>query len=326
MFWTIYAEGDAVMTGDRWTTPPAVPDEFWTHPPLVQALAARHMGRVLRAYRHHPWHGHRPLSQAVVAGWLGTEQSRLSKIETGLPSRKLDWLRFVARLLCIPGELLWFAVDDDLAVSGDTRRPVRQQRGDGGEPPPRNEQLKAARLRLPSPADPGLRMSRADVAAAVNTYLADHNLPPLYLDATYIGKLERGMARWPRVNLRRALRAVLGAATDADLGFAPQRHTEAERLTGLAAATGPTLVADAAEQPTVVAEPAGIPAIGAVVAGPAQVTVSVDTASSTGPVVVTVSVLPASEPTAQEAGDPVAGVHSLERARAARAARQGRSA
>jgi hypothetical protein len=40
------------------------------------------------------------------------------------------------------------------------------------------------------------------------------------MDAAYIGKLERGEYRWPNHRYREALRAVLHAASDPDLGFA----------------------------------------------------------------------------------------------------------
>jgi hypothetical protein len=39
------------------------------------------------------------------------------------------------------------------------------------------------------------------------------------LDANHVGKLERGVIGWPRAHHRAALRAVLGVATDRDLGF-----------------------------------------------------------------------------------------------------------
>lgn len=39
------------------------------------------------------------------------------------------------------------------------------------------------------------------------------------MDADYIGKLERGIHRWPNKDYRDALRVVLGAVTDRDLGF-----------------------------------------------------------------------------------------------------------
>ena len=71
---------------------PVVPAAFWSHEPLRRALAARHLGRVIRAYRHHPYHGRQPLPQATVAGWFGVTQAQLSRIETGPPVVHLDRL------------------------------------------------------------------------------------------------------------------------------------------------------------------------------------------------------------------------------------------
>jgi transcriptional regulator with XRE-family HTH domain len=90
---------------------PEVPPGFWQTDELLDALAARHMGRVIHAYRRNPWHG-RPLSQAVVAGWVGLNQTQLSRIETGAPSQDLSKLIQWARVLRIPARLLWFAVPD----------------------------------------------------------------------------------------------------------------------------------------------------------------------------------------------------------------------
>jgi transcriptional regulator with XRE-family HTH domain len=67
------------------------------------------MGRVVHAYRRNPWHG-QPLSQTVVAGWVGLNQTQLSRIETGTPPQDLARLIQWARVLRIPPALLWFAV------------------------------------------------------------------------------------------------------------------------------------------------------------------------------------------------------------------------
>jgi hypothetical protein len=88
---------------------PEVPPNFWDTDELQDALAARHMGRVIHAYRRNPWHG-RPLSQSVVAGWVGLNQTQLSRIETGAPSQDLAKLIQWARVLRIPTALLWFSV------------------------------------------------------------------------------------------------------------------------------------------------------------------------------------------------------------------------
>ncbi|WP_405092617.1 XRE family transcriptional regulator [Micromonospora sp. NBC_01392] len=86
-----------------------VPESFWDHEPVRMALAGRHLGRVIRAYRYHPYHGRSPLPQSVVAGWLGITQAQLSRIETGPALVHLDRLAHWASLLRIPPTRLWFA-------------------------------------------------------------------------------------------------------------------------------------------------------------------------------------------------------------------------
>jgi hypothetical protein len=63
-------------------------------------------------------------------------------------------------------------------------------------------------------------MSRQELAEMVNAYLWQNGGDPdTALDETDIGRLERGDHRWPGRLRREAFRAVLHAATDADLGF-----------------------------------------------------------------------------------------------------------
>ncbi|WP_259275632.1 helix-turn-helix domain-containing protein [Micromonospora chalcea] len=95
---------------DRLSTSPAVPESFWDHEPLRAALAGRHLGQVIRAYRHHPYHGRNPLPQSVVAGWLGITQAQLSRIENGPALVHLDRLAHWAIVLRIPPPRLWFAL------------------------------------------------------------------------------------------------------------------------------------------------------------------------------------------------------------------------
>jgi transcriptional regulator with XRE-family HTH domain len=80
---------------------------------LQQALHARHMGRVIRACRHHPYHGRTALPQEIVAGWVGITQAQLSRIEHGAPIVHLDRLIHWAKVLGIPEQHLWFALPDD---------------------------------------------------------------------------------------------------------------------------------------------------------------------------------------------------------------------
>ncbi|GAB3158467.1 hypothetical protein GCM10027290_61770 [Micromonospora sonneratiae] len=77
---------------DQLTTPPEVPESFWDHEPVRQALTERHLGKVVRAYRHHPYHGRLPLSQEIVARWLGINQAQLSRAENGPAIIHLDRL------------------------------------------------------------------------------------------------------------------------------------------------------------------------------------------------------------------------------------------
>lgn len=105
---------------DRVLRAPVVPPEFWMDAGLQEALRSRHMGRVIRAYRHHPYHGRTALPQEIVAGWVGITQAQLSRIEHGSPIVHLDRLMHWATVLGIPEQHLWFALPD--SESEDVRR------------------------------------------------------------------------------------------------------------------------------------------------------------------------------------------------------------
>src|SRR5687768_15688970 len=62
---------------------PEIPPGFWHTDAMAAALASGDLGRVILAYRSHPFHGRRPLSQTVVADWLHVSQTSLSRIEQG---------------------------------------------------------------------------------------------------------------------------------------------------------------------------------------------------------------------------------------------------
>lgn len=91
--------------------------------------------------------------------------------------------------------------------------------------PPRNEQLRRARLVRLSPTGSGRPMSRQELAELVNRELSKDDPRHTVLDATYIGKLERGEIRWPQAAYRAAFRSVLAAPSDRDLGFYIVRGT-----------------------------------------------------------------------------------------------------
>lgn len=98
---------------DRLVASPEVPAEFWDSPAMREAFASRHMGRVIRAYRCHPFHGRRPLPQDVVAGWIGVTEAQHSRIENGPPVVHLDRLMHWTRVLRIPSSCLWFTLPED---------------------------------------------------------------------------------------------------------------------------------------------------------------------------------------------------------------------
>ncbi|WP_106258414.1 helix-turn-helix domain-containing protein [Actinomadura rubrobrunea] len=110
---------------DRFHAPPEVPPDFWQAEPLRKALEDWHIGHAIRAYRHHPFHGHKPLSQELVGHWLGMTQTQLSRIESGPPVTDLDRLIPWARTLRIPPDLLWFKLPEnrDQKIIGVKRPP-----------------------------------------------------------------------------------------------------------------------------------------------------------------------------------------------------------
>lgn len=90
--------------------------------------------------------------------------------------------------------------------------------------PERNVKLRSLREGLPSQAAPGEPMSRAELAEAVNDYLWDSTGRRYQLDSHTIARYERGAVRWPSAPYRSGLRHVLGASSDAELGFHPTRR------------------------------------------------------------------------------------------------------
>lgn len=83
----------------------------------------------------------------------------------------------------------------------------------------RNDALRRARERLPSPTAPHRSIGRQELAELANVWLYNQHRRQTCLSANYLGKLERGIVRWPQADYREALRAILGAETDTELGF-----------------------------------------------------------------------------------------------------------
>ncbi|MGH3806726.1 MAG: XRE family transcriptional regulator [Pseudonocardiaceae bacterium] len=103
---------------------------------------------------------------------------------------------------------------------------------DGKRALPPNDLLRAARHRTASPTSAGRGLSRQQLAELVNTWVFKHHHETLEHSANWIGALERGKIRWPREWSRDALRDILGAPTDAALGFTgdPRSARAAETL------------------------------------------------------------------------------------------------
>lgn len=94
---------------------PDLGPDFWHTDQMRDAFASRNMGTVVRAYRYHPAHGHKPLPQETVSRWLGTvTQSQLSRIESGRNRIDiLDKLIHYAHALKMPADLLWFELPEE---------------------------------------------------------------------------------------------------------------------------------------------------------------------------------------------------------------------
>lgn len=88
-----------------------------------------------------------------------------------------------------------------------------------------NAQLRQARERRESPNIIGQVLSRQELADMVNAWIYEHLNRKTCLSANYIGKMERGVLRWPNSDYRRGLRAVLGVKTDGALGFRRPHHS-----------------------------------------------------------------------------------------------------
>jgi hypothetical protein len=112
------------------TAAPSVPADFWLGGSMAAALAARHMGQIIHAYRLHPWHG-RVIPQAVAAAWACTDQAQVSRIESGPPVHDLRRLAHWARTLRIPPRLLWFELPPsttaDQAADSEEVSPTRRR-------------------------------------------------------------------------------------------------------------------------------------------------------------------------------------------------------
>jgi len=110
-----------------------------------------------------------------------------------------------------------------------------------------NNVLSDARKRRLSPVRVEQRMSRVELADAVNAALdrlyPGRDLDAFLVDFRWIGKIERGEHRWPSEERRAALREVFGVDSDADLGlYSPRRSDAASAGLASSAFKEPTII------------------------------------------------------------------------------------
>jgi transcriptional regulator with XRE-family HTH domain len=125
---------------------PAPPPGFWDREDVREAVAAQHLGRVIRAYR---FAFTPPINQADMAEWLGVGQSQVSRIEGGHPPSNLSKLQRWARVLRLPQPMLWFRLPDDAQDASPTptlvhRLTPQPQRDQGEDDVHRRDALKLA--------------------------------------------------------------------------------------------------------------------------------------------------------------------------------------
>ncbi|MGK4580178.1 helix-turn-helix domain-containing protein [Kitasatospora sp. HPMI-4] len=178
---------------------PEVPGDFWDAEPLRRALADRHMGQVVRAYRQHPFHraefGRRGIPQSNVGDWLVLTQAQVSRMESGSPPRNLDTLIHIARALRIPPDRLWFTLPQDQPAASETRHLPRRD----GHPDPAvrasQEAWRTVRRRLnadrAAPAEAAIQLYEPALRIESTALLA----PPAWLAPEPV-PLERVALQW----------------------------------------------------------------------------------------------------------------------------------
>lgn len=179
--------------------PPVVPPEFWETDDMQAALRSRHMGKVIRAYRHHIHHGHGGLSQEDVARWVGSSQGKISRLETGPPLLRLDQLISWATLLGIPERHLWFKLpDDDSQLVPPTSAPAPRHPHDTppsgpGPAPPQRDIADGGHIDHPPDLPPSERVDDDRRTEALVRSVAQHSSshvdltptlpnPPIHID------------------------------------------------------------------------------------------------------------------------------------------------
>jgi hypothetical protein len=90
-----------------------------------------------------------------------------------------------------------------------------------------NDLLRSAREATPSTRFPGRAMTRTELAERMVDHVWRHYGIDAPVDRKYVAKLESGRIRFPAARYRHALRDILGAGTDDELGFVSANHRRA---------------------------------------------------------------------------------------------------
>jgi hypothetical protein len=93
-------------------TPPQLRNEFYESGGFRAAFKSRLIGKVFKAYRHHPrWLQllGKALSQETFGRWVGLSQGQVSKLESGkVEEHNFEVLQYYAVTLHLPQHMLWF--------------------------------------------------------------------------------------------------------------------------------------------------------------------------------------------------------------------------
>jgi hypothetical protein len=93
---------------------------------MRKAFVSHHIGKIIYAYRTHPFHG-RTIPQSVVGAWACIGQAQLSRIESGPAVHDLRSLAHWARTLRIPRRLLWFDLAEPSVPRSETGRDTQAE-------------------------------------------------------------------------------------------------------------------------------------------------------------------------------------------------------
>jgi hypothetical protein len=142
-------------SGGDFNAAPSVPPDFWLTPKMRDAIATRHIGEIIYAYRAHPYHA-RTIPQTLVATWAGWGQAQISRLENGPIIHDIRRLAHVARVLRIPPRFLWFELPPPVAGSAapgnDGGDPITEE----VSPMRRRDAIAMSGLALAAPAIEGL--------------------------------------------------------------------------------------------------------------------------------------------------------------------------